>query len=37
MLSILLMNAFSPLIDHYILEANIKKRKKRAAIAAKNS
>jgi Na+-transporting NADH:ubiquinone oxidoreductase subunit B len=37
MLSILLMNAFAPLIDHYVIEANIKKRKKRAAVAAKNS
>ncbi len=37
MLSILLMNAFAPLIDHYVIQANIKKRKKRAAIAAKNS
>ncbi len=37
MLSILLMNAFAPLIDHYIIEANISKRKKRAAKAAKIS
>lgn len=37
MLSILLMNAFAPLIDHYVIEANIKKRKKRAAAAAKIS
>jgi Na+-transporting NADH:ubiquinone oxidoreductase subunit B len=37
MLSILLMNAFAPLIDHYVIEGNIKKRKKRAATAAKNS
>lgn len=37
MLAILLMNAFAPLIDHYVIEANIKKRKKRAAAAAKNS
>ncbi len=37
MLSILLMNAFAPLIDHYIIEASIKKRKKRAAAAAQNS
>ncbi len=37
MLSILLLNAFAPLIDHYVIEANIKKRKKRAAIAAKTS
>lgn len=37
MLSILLLNAFAPLIDHYVIEANIKKRKKRAATAAKIS
>jgi len=30
MLSILLMNMFAPLIDHFIIEANIKKRLKRA-------
>ena len=30
MLAILLMNTFAPLIDHYVLEANIKKRLKRA-------
>ena len=30
MLAILLMNVFSPLIDHYVLEANISKRMKRA-------
>ncbi len=30
MLAILLMNALAPLIDHYIVEANIKKRMKRA-------
>lgn len=29
MLAILLMNVFAPLIDHYVVEANIKKRKKR--------
>ncbi|MBN1599948.1 MAG: NADH:ubiquinone reductase (Na(+)-transporting) subunit B [Bacteroidales bacterium] len=29
MLAILLMNVFAPLIDHYIIEANIKKRLKR--------
>jgi Na+-transporting NADH:ubiquinone oxidoreductase subunit B len=36
MLSILLMNAFAPLIDHYIIEASIRRRHKRAAIAANN-
>ena len=29
MLAILLMNVFAPLIDHYIVDANIKKRLKR--------
>ena len=29
MLAILLMNVFAPLIDHYVIEANIKKRMKR--------
>jgi len=29
MLAILLMNVFAPLIDHYVVEANIKKRMKR--------
>lgn len=37
MLSILLMNAFAPLIDHYIIQASISKRQKRAAKAAKTS
>jgi Na+-transporting NADH:ubiquinone oxidoreductase subunit B len=31
MLSILLLNVFAPLIDHYVIQANIKKRKKRWA------
>ena len=36
MLAILLMNVFAPLIDHYVVEANIKKRLKRLkAVAAK--
>jgi len=30
MLAILLMNVFAPLVDHYVLEANIKRRLKRA-------
>lgn len=30
MLAILLMNVFAPLIDHYVIEGNIKKRLKRA-------
>lgn len=32
MLAILLMNTFAPLIDHYVIEANIKKRIKRAQV-----
>ncbi len=36
MLSILLMNAFAPLIDHYVVEANIKRRLKRARINSKS-
>jgi Na+-transporting NADH:ubiquinone oxidoreductase subunit B len=32
MLAILFMNVFAPLIDHYVIEANIKKRLKRATI-----
>lgn len=37
MLAILLMNAFAPLIDFYVLDANIQKRVKRAkAIVANN-
>ncbi len=35
MLSILLLNVFAPLIDHYVLQANIKKRLKRAKLAIK--
>jgi Na+-transporting NADH:ubiquinone oxidoreductase subunit B len=30
MLAILLMNVFAPVIDHYVIEANINRRKKRA-------
>ena len=29
MLGILLMNVFAPTIDHYVVEANVKRRKKR--------
>ena len=32
MLSILLMNTFAPLIDHYVIGANIKRRLKRAKV-----
>lgn len=34
MLAILLMNVFAPLIDHYVVEANIKRRLKRAKVNA---
>jgi len=33
MLAILLMNLFAPLIDYYIVQANIKRRIRRAQIA----
>ena len=33
MLAILFMNVFAPLIDHYIIESNIKKRLSRTKIA----
>ncbi len=36
MLAILLMNVFAPLIDHYVVEANIKRRLKRARISAQS-
>ncbi|MEM9929160.1 MAG: NADH:ubiquinone reductase (Na(+)-transporting) subunit B [Bacteroidota bacterium] len=35
MLSILLMNTFAPLIDHYVYQANINRRAKRSAAMAK--
>lgn len=34
MLAILFMNVFAPLIDHYVVEANIKKRLKRIKVEA---
>ena len=34
MLAILLMNVFAPLIDHYVVESNIKKRLKRTKLKA---
>lgn len=34
MMSILFMNVMAPLVDHYVIEANIKRRNKRAALAA---
>jgi len=36
MLAILLMNTFAPLIDHYVVDANIKRRLKRATVKIKN-
>ncbi len=35
MLSILFMNAMAPLVDHYVVQANINRRQKRALKAAK--
>ena len=34
MLAILLMNTFAPLIDHYVIQGNIKKRLKRVKVNA---
>ena len=34
MLAILLMNTFAPLIDHFVVQGNIKRRLKRAKVAA---
>ncbi len=34
MLAILLMNTFAPLIDHFVIEGNIKRRLKRASVTA---
>ena len=36
MLAILLMNVFAPLIDHYVIQANISRRLKRAGVAVNN-
>jgi Na+-transporting NADH:ubiquinone oxidoreductase subunit B len=36
MLAILLMNVFAPLIDYFVIQANIKRRLKRARIATNN-
>lgn len=35
MLAILFMNSFAPLIDHYIVEANVKRRLKRVSLNSK--
>src|SRR5690554_772084 len=37
MLAILLMNVFAPTIDHYVIQANIKRRKKRVSTATVKS
>ena len=37
MLSILLMNCFAPLIDHFVVSFNIKRRQKRAQVKSKAS
>jgi Na+-transporting NADH:ubiquinone oxidoreductase subunit B len=34
MLAILLMNVFAPLIDHYVVQGNIKRRLKRLKVKA---
>ncbi|MBP7156523.1 MAG: RnfABCDGE type electron transport complex subunit D, partial [Flavobacteriales bacterium] len=34
MLAILFMNVMAPLIDHYVVQANIKRRLKRTALVA---
>jgi Na+-transporting NADH:ubiquinone oxidoreductase subunit B len=34
MIAILLMNVFAPLIDHYVIEGNVRKRLKRAKVQA---
>jgi Na+-transporting NADH:ubiquinone oxidoreductase subunit B len=36
MLAILLMNVFAPLIDYYVIQANINRRLKRATVALNN-
>ena len=37
MMAILLMNVMAPLIDHYVVRGNVKKRLKRIKIAVKQS
>ena len=34
MMAILFMNVMAPLIDHYVIEGNIKRREKRLTLAA---
>ena len=36
MLAILLMNVFAPLIDHFVIQSNIKRRLRRAGVAINN-
>jgi Na+-transporting NADH:ubiquinone oxidoreductase subunit B len=36
-LAILLMNVFAPTIDHYVVQANVKRRMKRASLAQANA
>ena len=33
MMAILFMNVMAPLIDHYVIQANVGRREKRAALA----
>ncbi len=37
MLAILLMNTFAPLVDHYVVQGNIKKRLKRASVSQRTA
>jgi Na+-transporting NADH:ubiquinone oxidoreductase subunit B len=37
MLSILLMNTFAPLIDHYVVQSHIKRRLKRASVSRRTA
>jgi len=37
MLSILLMNTFAPLIDHYVVKAHVKRRLKRATVKSQTA
>jgi Na+-transporting NADH:ubiquinone oxidoreductase subunit B len=37
MLAILLMNVFAPLIDHYVIEAHIRKRLKRSSVSTNSN
>lgn len=37
MLAVLLMNTFAPLVDHYVIGGNIKKRMKRASVSGRTA